>query len=332
MAGDKKSGRFTREKLTAPEMDFSAAPKFIRKPLQWIRNYWYYYKMYVVFAVPILLVAVVLIVSAATKKTYDFTVILSGSTTFDSETLDKVCENLSPYLCDVTGDGKLLVGGSDLTIRENLEDEFYANNYNKLAQIMVFDEVVFFLADKYSYAYLEEHGFIEPFSVLGAGSADENALIVNDLLHAVCLKLCKEIRDLLRRIYSACAKRKEVLGSYVCKRSELVLYVLGIEGEAEDRDLVSIAVVILELGLEVCALALLRRKQCYVAETVGPRHVVISLGSELNLADLVKVVVNALYTEIKQCEQIRICVEQVKEHHSSVRVLGSCRDSHHSAL
>ena len=180
MAGDKKSRRFTREKLTAPEMDFSAAPKFIRKPLQWIRNYWYYYKMYVVFAVPILLVAVVLIDSAATKKTYDFTVILSGSTTFDSETLDKVCENLSPYLSDVTGDGKLLVGGSDLTIRENLEDEFYANNYNKLAQIMVFDEVVFFLADKYSYAYLEEHGFIEPFSVLGAGSADENALVVND--------------------------------------------------------------------------------------------------------------------------------------------------------
>ena len=180
MAGEKKNRDFSREKLTAPEMDFSAAPKFIRKPLQWIRNYWYYYKMYVVFAVPILLVVIVLIVSAATKKKYDFTVILSGSIAFDTETLETVSDNLSPYLRDVTGDGKLLLGVSDLTIRQDLDDEFYANNYNKLAQLMVFDEVVFFIADERSYTYLMEHGFIEPYSEIGAGSADEYAMVVSD--------------------------------------------------------------------------------------------------------------------------------------------------------
>ncbi len=180
MPEDRKRGSFSREKLTAPEMDFSAAPKFIRKPLQWIRNYWYYYKMYVVFAVPILLVAVVLIVSAATKKKYDFTVILSGSVAFDTATLDTVSENLSPYLRDVTGDGKLLLGASDLTIRADLNDEFYANNYNKLAQLMVFDEVVFFIADQRSYDYLMGHRFIEPYSVLGVGGADEYAMTVSD--------------------------------------------------------------------------------------------------------------------------------------------------------
>ena len=180
MAGEKKNRDFSREKLTAPEMDFSAAPKFIRKPLQWFRNYWYYYKMHVIFAVPILLVVVVLIVSAATKKKYDFTVILSGSTAFDSATLDTVCQNLTPYLRDVTGDGKLVLGASDLTIRADLDDEFYANNYNKLAQLMVFDEVVFFIADQRSYDYLMEHRFIEPYSELGAGSAQEYALKVSD--------------------------------------------------------------------------------------------------------------------------------------------------------
>ena len=46
-------------------------------------------------------------------------------------------------------------------------------------EMMVFDEVVFFIADDYSYEYLKEQGFIEPFSRLGVGEEDEFALSLN---------------------------------------------------------------------------------------------------------------------------------------------------------
>ena len=176
MAENKRFKRDAEEKREAPEMDISSAPAPIRKPIQWFKNYWYYYKMHVVLIVPIVLVVVVLIISVLTKTSYDYTAVISAGFTVESEQLDALCRNLEQYLADADGDGKLAVSASELTLREELSDEYYAQSYNKLAQMMVFDEVVFFIADEYSYTYLKNQGFIEPFSVLGVGDSDEYAL------------------------------------------------------------------------------------------------------------------------------------------------------------
>lgn len=176
MAEDKRWKRETEEKNEAPEMDISSAPAPVRKPIQWFKNYWYYYKMHVVLIVPMLLVIVVFIVSALTKTSYDYTAVVSAGFTMESEQLDALCANLEQYLPDADGNGKLFISASELTLREELSDEYYAQSYNKLAQMMVFDEVVFFIADEYSYTYLKNQGFIEAFSVLGVGESDEYAL------------------------------------------------------------------------------------------------------------------------------------------------------------
>ncbi len=176
MAGGRRLRREIQQKHEAPEMDISSAPALIRKPIQWFKNYWYYYKMHVVLIVPIALVVVVLIVSVLTKTSYDYTVVVSAGFTMESEQLDALCNNLQQYLDDANADGKLTIAASELTLREELSDEYYAQSYNKLAQMMVFDEVVFFIVDEYSYTYLKNQGFIEPFSVLGVGGDGEYAL------------------------------------------------------------------------------------------------------------------------------------------------------------
>lgn len=174
---DKKN---INKKQDAPEFDLSSAPSFIRKPIQWFKNYWYYYRMHFVLIVPMVIVVIVLILSFFNKKSYDYTAVLCAGFTVESEDLDKISENLTQYLGDANGDGKLDIGMAELTLMEDLDDEYYAQNYNKLSQMIVFDEVVFFIADDYSYEYLKSHGFIEPFSRIGAGGDDEFALDIKD--------------------------------------------------------------------------------------------------------------------------------------------------------
>jgi len=179
MAKDNMDNQKKTFKGDAPEMDLSSAPAPIRKPIEWLKNYWYYYKMHVVLIVPMVLVVVVLIVSFFNKTSYDYTVVVSADFTAEAAAMEVLTKNLEGYLSDADGNGKLEIGASDLTLREDLSDEYYAQSYNKLAQMMVFDEVVFFIADDYSYEYLKEQGFIEPFSRLGVGADDEFALQLN---------------------------------------------------------------------------------------------------------------------------------------------------------
>lgn len=177
---DKNNKISPNQKPEAPVFDLSSAPALIRKPIEWFKNYWYYYKMYFILITPIVIVLIVLITSMASKNSYDYTVVFTSEFIAETEDLDQISKNLSQYLGDVNNDKKLDIDVSELTLREDLSDEYFAYNYNKLSQMMVFDEVVFFIADGYSYEYLKSRGFIEPFSVIGAGESDEYDLLISE--------------------------------------------------------------------------------------------------------------------------------------------------------
>ena len=117
MAKDNMDNQKKTFKGDAPEMDLSSAPAPIRKPIEWLKNYWYYYKMHVVLIVPMVLVVVVLIVSFFNKTSYDYTVVVSADFTAEAAAMEVLTKNLEGYLSDADGNGKLEIGASDLTLR-----------------------------------------------------------------------------------------------------------------------------------------------------------------------------------------------------------------------
>ena len=52
-------------------------------PIQWLKNYWYYYKWYVIAGVFVIIVLAILLTQSLTVEKYDLTVLWTSNTYID---------------------------------------------------------------------------------------------------------------------------------------------------------------------------------------------------------------------------------------------------------
>ncbi len=87
----------------------------MKKILNWIKNYWYYYKIRVLVAVMVLALVVFGIYEFASRENYDYTVYLCVSENASSEFIGAVKAAVSQYGEDVDQSGEVKVQLIDLS-------------------------------------------------------------------------------------------------------------------------------------------------------------------------------------------------------------------------
>lgn len=145
----------------------------IMRAIYWFKNYWYYYKMPMMFImVGVVLVASILFSVLAKEKT-DYTVVIVSQLGVDTDDHETLRQNFEAHLADIDGNGEVSVNLSCIQIDVNLTDEFSVAAYEALTGMLVFDEVVFLIVDDYSARYLQDIQAIEPLSVLGIEGGED---------------------------------------------------------------------------------------------------------------------------------------------------------------
>ena len=78
-------------------------------PIQWLKNYWYYYKWYVIAGVFVIIVLAILLTQSLTVEKYDLTVLWTSNTYIDDSKATLLEQELEKYAEDTNGDGKVNV-------------------------------------------------------------------------------------------------------------------------------------------------------------------------------------------------------------------------------
>lgn len=141
--------------------------------VRWFRDYWYYYKTYILMGLFFVLLIGGVLFSVFTKEKTDFTVAFLSQVGIENEESARLAENFARYLPDIDGNGKVRIGVTSAQIGVSLSDEFSVAAYDTLTTMLIFDEVVFMLVDEYSARYLAEIQALEPLSVLGIRGGED---------------------------------------------------------------------------------------------------------------------------------------------------------------
>lgn len=165
----------SREK---PEMERQAGKNPVMRVINWFQNYWYYYKMPMLFITVGVVLVVGILCSVLLKEKADFTVAIVSQLGVDTEDRERLAQNFEAHLTDIDGNGEVNVNLTCIQIDVNLTDEFSVAAYEALTSMLIFDEVVFLIVDEYCARYLQEIQAIEPLSVLGI-EGGEDAYRVN---------------------------------------------------------------------------------------------------------------------------------------------------------
>ena len=97
-------------------------PKFTKA---WWSYFWEYYKWHTIAIAFVILAIVVTAVQCATKEKYDLNITCGGKIYYDTETIDKFKERVSPLAADVDGNGESSVFFQVLTISGERGQEQY---------------------------------------------------------------------------------------------------------------------------------------------------------------------------------------------------------------
>ncbi len=153
----------------------------ILRVVYWFKNYWYYYKIPMLFIMVGVVLAVSILFSVVLKEKTDYTVAIVSQLGVDTEDHEQLKENFASHLTDIDGNGDVNVNLTCIQIDVNLTDEFSVAAYEALTSMLIFDEVVFLIVDEYCAKYLEGINAIEPLSVLGiTGGEDEYKVNITD--------------------------------------------------------------------------------------------------------------------------------------------------------
>lgn len=171
--------REEKQELDGAEQKITRNP--ILRAVNWFKNYWYYYKVPMLFImVGVVLVGSILI-SVICKEKTDYTVVIVSQLGVDTEDHQQLKDNFASHLTDIDGNGEVNVNLTCIQIDVNLTDEFSVAAYEALTSMLIFDEVVFLVADEYCVEYLKSINAIEPLSVLGVpGGEDEYRINITD--------------------------------------------------------------------------------------------------------------------------------------------------------
>lgn len=150
----------------------------IMRIFHWFKNYWYYYKMPMLFIMVGVVLVVSILCSVLLKEKTDYTVAIVSQLGVDTEDRERLTQNFEAHLTDIDGNNEVNVNLVCIQIDVNLTDEFSVAAYEALTSMLIFDEVVFLIVDEYCAKYLQEIQAIEPLSVLGI-EGGEDAYRVN---------------------------------------------------------------------------------------------------------------------------------------------------------
>ncbi len=163
------------------EIKRQAGKNPVMRFVYWLKNYWYYYKMPLLFIMVGVVLAASILGSVLLKEKMDYTVVIVSQLAVDTEDHETLKQNFEAHLTDIDGNGEVNVNLSCIQIDVNLTDEFSVAAYEALTSMLVFDEVVFLIVDDYCARYLQDIQAIEPLSVLGIeGGEDAYKINITD--------------------------------------------------------------------------------------------------------------------------------------------------------
>ena len=202
------------------------------KIVAWFKNYWYYYRVPVIFVAAILILVVWMTVDLATKKNPDARFYIVSDAQLISEQYETIPDRVSPYLTDINGDGDVSATVYYLNLAKEPEDEVQTAAYQQIITIFYDELISVILVDDYAYNYLYQSEGLEPLSTFGiTGGVDEYRIPVRgtSLTEGTTLDLMgRDFYLVFRIIPDMYAENEQVSTLY----SEMAAYVQQISDEA----------------------------------------------------------------------------------------------------
>jgi len=141
----------------------------------WLKNYWYYYKAYTLFAALVLALGIWFVCEVVFRPEADMrAVVMTESYLMEiDENGDKIGRACARDLQDVDGDGKVLVETSVLYVSAEAVDEYELASYEQALTYMVEDRINFFIVDEYAYQFLRTYEALTPLKEAGLDVEDD---------------------------------------------------------------------------------------------------------------------------------------------------------------
>lgn len=167
------------EMQNRPEVNDSKNP-FI-KVYKWFHNYWYFYKIPILFISVAVLIIVGILVSVFTKDKVDYSLAFVSLLNIEENDIETIKSNFNEYLPDINNDKEVKTDLTRIIVDYNNTDEFSYAAYQAITSMQLLDQVVFFIADEYCANYLIRTLAAEPLSVLGiTGGVNDYMIDITD--------------------------------------------------------------------------------------------------------------------------------------------------------
>ena len=160
-------------------------------PKQWIENFWYYNKWFVLVGIVFLTLILIASVQFFTKKDADVAVTYAGATILSDDVCQQIIESAEELLIDVNGDGtvsvdlKNFVLHSDFELLKNEGQKIQAREeFKSYSDEILSGDGCIMLLDEYFYSELAQNGALvnlyEMYSELPKSAVDYFGLRLGD--------------------------------------------------------------------------------------------------------------------------------------------------------
>ncbi len=160
-------------------------------PKQWIENFWYYNKWFVLIAVVFLALIVIATVQFFSKDEADASLVFAGATILSDEVCEQMIRSAEELLSDVNEDGTVSVDvknyvlHSDFDLLKNEGQKIQAREeFKSYSDEVLSGDACFLLLDEYFYSELAQNGALvnlyEVYSELPKSAVDYFGLRLGD--------------------------------------------------------------------------------------------------------------------------------------------------------
>lgn len=160
-------------------------------PKQWIENFWYYNKWFVLVAVVFLALIVIATVQFFSKDDADASLVFAGATILSDEVCEQMIRSAEELLSDVNEDGTVSVDvknyvlHSDFDLLKNEGQKIQAREeFKSYSDEVLSGDACFLLLDEYFYSELAQNGALvnlyELYSELPKSAVDYFGLRLGD--------------------------------------------------------------------------------------------------------------------------------------------------------
>lgn len=160
-------------------------------PKQWIENFWYYNKWFVLVGIVFLTLILIATVQYFTKKDADASLMYAGATILSDDVCSQMIRSARDLLTDVNGDGKVSVDvknfvlHSDFNLLKNEGQKIQAREeFKSYSDEILSGDCCILLLDEYFYSELAQNGALvnlyEIYTELPKSAVDYYGLRLGD--------------------------------------------------------------------------------------------------------------------------------------------------------